>query len=337
MSIKKIIIDTDLGWDDVLSILYLMKDPSIHILGVTVTGCGETNLRWGGVIAKTLMDLGNQTQAVVCLGSEHPLAGSHTFPQSFKNDMNDIMGLLGTLNPLTDQPIDCRPAWQFIADTIVTEKVTIVSLGGFTNLAYLLRHYPDANISNIEHIYAMAGALFVDGNIAALNNSKPEWDQGPIYSTNQVAEWNVFIDPLSALSVFESSLPLTLIPLDACNVVILNSNYSNVIAAKDPIATLAQQVFFEKSGGHAEGTLSVPIFDPLATMVMTGGLEEIQIDSYYLSVNLQDSMINNQCGKIFPVSQGSRKINVVRAVSQAEFASNYAAVINSECKSPRMS
>jgi purine nucleosidase len=30
---KKVIIDTDMGWDDVLSILYLMKNPTIEIVG----------------------------------------------------------------------------------------------------------------------------------------------------------------------------------------------------------------------------------------------------------------------------------------------------------------
>ncbi len=63
---KKVIISTDMGWDDTLSILYLMKNPAIEILGVAVTGCGETDLRWGTIIAKTLMELGHQTQAKVC-------------------------------------------------------------------------------------------------------------------------------------------------------------------------------------------------------------------------------------------------------------------------------
>ncbi len=60
---KKVIVNTDMGWDDVLSILYLMKHPAIEIVGVAVTGCGETNLRWGQVIARTLMELGQQRQA----------------------------------------------------------------------------------------------------------------------------------------------------------------------------------------------------------------------------------------------------------------------------------
>jgi len=34
---KRVIVDTDMGWDDVLSILYLIKNPEIEIIGITVT------------------------------------------------------------------------------------------------------------------------------------------------------------------------------------------------------------------------------------------------------------------------------------------------------------
>ena len=224
---RKVIIDTDMGWDDTLSTLYLMKHPNIEIIGMTVTGCGETNLRWGKIIALTLMELGNQTNAKVCAGTDTPTSFNHVFPQSFRDDMNDIMGLLGTLNPKTVMEPDPRPAWQFISETLnqSQEKITIVSLGGFTNLAKMLEEYPDTDITKIQDVYAMAGAVLVDGNVAALNNAKKEWHQGLKYSTNYHAEWNVFVDPGAAHNVFHSKIPLTLIPLDACDYVVLSPQY----------------------------------------------------------------------------------------------------------------
>ena len=198
---KKVIIDTDMGWDDVLSILYLLKNPMIEIVGITVTGCGETNLRWGTIIAKTLMELGNQTQAKICVGEDTPLKFNHVFPQLFKDDMNDIMGLLGSLNPKITLEIDKRSAWEFISDTLKTSEddITILCLGGFTNLAKVVEKCSSTDIQKIKNVYAMAGAVYVDGNIALLNNAKPEWNQGAIYSSNHVAEWNVFIDPARRL------------------------------------------------------------------------------------------------------------------------------------------
>ena len=330
ISKKKVIIDTDMGWDDVLSILYLMKNPSIEIVGVTVTGCGETDLRWGTIIAKTLMELGSQTKASVCVGTSTPMKFDHVFPQTFKDDMNDIMGLLGSLNPKTLIDIDERPAWEFIADTLKQTKdnITILSLGGFTNIAKLLELYPSASIDKIESVYAMAGAVYVDGNVSLLNGAKPEWNQGPIYSTNYVAEWNVFVDPVAAKKVFDSTIPITLVPLDACDYVILSPDYVSKITATDPIATLAKNIFKKKTGSSSEG-IPVPIFDPLATMIMADGLSGYQSHSEYLDVNITDREKDNQCGKTYIVNSGSRKITIIQGgVSQREFAIHYADIIN---------
>lgn len=328
---KKVIVSTDAGWDDVLSLLYLMKHPDIEIVGVVVTGCGETNLRWGTMIAKTLMELGNQKNAKVCLGRKNPLQYDHVFPQSFRDDMNDIMGLLGSLNPTLELPLYQEPGWDFMAETIrdSQEKITILALGGFTDLAEMLIQNPSVvpKLKNIEAIYAMAGAVYVDGNVAALNNAKEEWNQGPIYSSNYYAEWNVFVDPLAARNVIQSKIPLVMIPLDACDYVVLSGDYSDIITAKDPLADLARKIFTVKSGGHSEG-IPVPIFDPLATMIMAGGLKNYQTQYQYLDVVLKESKRDNHCGKTFVTDSGSRKIAIVQGVSQTEFAKNYAEIMN---------
>lgn len=330
---KKVIIDTDMGWDDILSLLYLIKHPGIEIIGVTVTGCGETDLRWGTMIAKTLMELGNQTQATVCKGASTPLKFNHVFPQPFKNDMNDIMGLLGTLNPEITMEVDKRPAWQFMAETLDEddEMITLLSLGGFTNPAKMLELYPSTRLDRIQEIVAMAGAVYVDGNVALLNNARPEWNQGPVYSTNSAAEWNVFVDPLAAKRICDSHIPLTLVPLDACNYVVMSPDYIDTITATDPIATLAKSIFRKKTGSHKEG-IPVPIFDPLATLIMADGLPTYQSHHAYLDVNLSETEENNQCGKTYVVNSGSRKITIVQGVSQREFATCFADIINRDMK-----
>ncbi len=326
---KKVIVDTDMGWDDILSLLYLIKHPGIEIIGVTVTGCGETDLRWGTIIAKTLMELGHQTQATVCEGASTPLKFNHVFPQAFKNDNNDIMGLLGSLTPDTTMEVDTRPAWQFMAETLNSngEKITLLSLGGFTNLAKLLELCPSAHLDRIAEIVAMAGAVYVDGNVALLNNAQPGWDQGPVYSSNVAAEWNVFVDPLAAKNIFASKVPLTLVPLDACNYVVMSPDYIDTITATDPIATLAKRIFQKKTGSHQEG-IPVPIFDPLATLIMADGLNTYQSHNAYLDVSILETEENNQCGKTYVVNSGSRKVVIVQGVSQREFATHFADIIN---------
>ena len=216
-----------------------------------------------------------------------------------------------------------------MADTLnsTPEPVTILCIGGFTNVAKMLIDFPKTNLTNIEQIVAMAGAVWVDGNVAALNNAMKEWDQGPIYSTNWVAEWIVFVDAAAAQLVFQSNIPLTLVPLDACNHVILNTSYICKITATDPLATLAKNVFEKKTGPFSEG-MPVPIFDPLAAMIMAGRLPSVHTQSEYLDVNTTDQTTDNQCGNTSVVADGTRKISIVQGVSAREFSLEYIRMMN---------
>lgn len=330
---RNVIIDSDMGWDDVLSIAYLMKDPTVQIIGLTVTGCGETDLGWGVIIAQHLLGIGQHLDTPVARGTNVPLKLDNVFPQPFKNDMNDIMGLLGTLNPERLPPLSTKPAWELLHDTLkaTTQPVTLLSLGGFTNLAKLLALKPAASdLAKIERVVAMAGAVYVDGNVAALNGAMKAWDQGSRYSSNYHAEWNVFVDPEAADIVFKSALPLTLVPLDACNQVILDPSYIDTITATDPVANLVRNVFKKKTGDNAEGNLPVPIFDPLATMLMAGGLKANKVDRQFLSVVTGQTEEDNHCGQLQVQATGSRQIDIVLGVSQTLFARQYAKVINGQ-------
>jgi len=325
---KKVIVDTDMGWDDTLSILYLMKNPDIEIVGVTVTGCGETHLDAGLQIALGLMEMGNQ-KAEVYAGTGTPTSLNHTFPEDFRNQMDTLMGLRKTL-PKTTRKVNPKTAWDYMAETLTqaNEPITILSLGGFTNLGKMLTLHPDTDLSKLQNVFTMGGALWVDGNIALLNNAQKAWDQGPIYSSNQVAEWNMFVDPAAAKQVLESAIPVTLAPLDACNYVMLDKSFIKTITAADPMATLAREIFLKKTGPSSEG-IPVPIFDPLATLVMTGAMQGAQFHRLGLDILTEDATENNTCGQTYVVHNPSRKAcYIVQGVSELQFAAAYAATMN---------
>lgn len=75
--------------------------------------------------------------------------------------------------------------------------------GPLSNLAYALDKYP-ATAAKIDRVWWMGGALRVPGNVYQ-NNSDGS------------AEWNAFWDPAALGVVWNSSVPLTLVPLDATN------------------------------------------------------------------------------------------------------------------------
>lgn len=340
--IQKIIIDSDIGWDDVMSILLMMKDKNVEIAGITVTGCGETYLEDGVAIARGLLALANNP-APVCAGASHPSSFDHAFPRSFRANMNDVMGLAPTLPPPCT-PRDPRTAVQLMTDVLdhAREPVTIISLGGFTNIAALLTWATPAQLARIGRIAVMGGAVEQDGkipgNVADLNNAKPQWDQGPVYRTNTTAEWNIFIDPLAAQTAFRWScpaLPIELVPLNACNSVMLSPEYADLIKATDPVASFLKAVVQAKTGTSAEPA-PVPVFDPLATTYGVGLLKDVVVDTMRLDVKVVDTAVANNCGETFRTDNAlipAKK--VVMKASEREFKEVFARLANAPlCNSP---
>lgn len=76
--------------------------------------------------------------------------------------------------------------------------------GPLTNIAYALKKNP-AVADKISSTWWMGGTLRHPGNI--FNNS----------NSDGTAEWNVFADPQAAAVVWDSKVPVTLVPLDATN------------------------------------------------------------------------------------------------------------------------
>mgnify|MGYP000441526293 CR=1 FL=1 len=326
--IKDIIIDTDMGWDDVIAILLLMKNPNINILGITVTGCGETHLDDGVYLAKSLLELGN-IKAPVCAGFSKPSSLNNQFPEEFRNIMDDCSGLRGKL-PIPEKPTDTRSATQFICEALDKhdEGITILSLGGLTNLSPLLQM--QTKLKNLHNLVIMGGAVYVDGNVALLNNSEPRWNQGEQYSSNTNAEWNIFLDARAAKDIFNSSMPITLVPLDACNHVILDASYENLITKDDPIAYILRTLVKEKVSGPTKEEIPLPIFDPLAALIAVNSLKKIRTEKIKLEVTTTQTNKKNQCGKTFvSTNENLKDINVITAVSANEFKKVFSKFANS--------
>ncbi|MDD5371147.1 MAG: nucleoside hydrolase [Anaerolineaceae bacterium] len=86
------------------------------------------------------------------------------------------------------------------------EPLALFVSGPSTDLAQALRLDPGIR-EHILAVYRMGGAVYVSGNLT-------DFSANP---ANVSAEWNIYIDPLAASEVFESGLPIYLVPLDATN------------------------------------------------------------------------------------------------------------------------
>jgi len=254
---KPVVIDTDMGADDWMAILYLLQRTDISIQAITVAGTGMGHCDPGVQHALGLVALAGYAPVPVACGRETPLIGNHAFPDSWRVAADTFMSTGLTL-PEGQNPISGKTAVELLASVIQSspEKVTVLETGPLTNLAELLQSTPSA-AKNIEMIYIMSGAVHVPGNVGA---------SAPI--DNQVAEWNIYVDPHAANIVFESGVPITLVPLDATNQVKITDDFYRHLQAGHltPEATWIFNLFTREQGYFQA---QYYFWDQLAAAVLT--------------------------------------------------------------------
>jgi pyrimidine-specific ribonucleoside hydrolase len=191
--------------DDWMALLYLLRRPDVAVEAITVSGTGEAHCAPGVRHVLDLVAFANRAMVPVACGRNTPLQGQHTFPTSWREGVDSLLGLTLPAATTTGAP---QSAVELLTSAIQSSqhKVVVVTLGPLTNLAEALQRTPSL-VQNVQMVYVMGGALTVPGNIT---------DAGAGIN-NRAAEWNIYIDPHAAQVVFASGVPITLVPLDATN------------------------------------------------------------------------------------------------------------------------
>ncbi|XP_020229094.1 inosine-uridine preferring nucleoside hydrolase [Cajanus cajan] len=137
-----------------------------------------------------------------------------------------------TDHPELRQPL-AMEVWESILKTTKPKsKITVLTNGPLTNLAKVVSM---KNMSSrIEEIYVVGGHISINAN-----------DKGNIFSvpSNQYAEFNMFLDPLAAKTVFESKVSMTLIPLSTQRRV---SSFPSIIGELRRTPRTPEAVFSER-------------------------------------------------------------------------------------------
>ena len=207
---RKVIIDCDPGIEDAVALCLALTNPELEVLALTAVE--------GNVGAEQV------TRNLHCLLEEidpprHPRVGAASAAEYGSRmhtrhlNGDDGLGDAGLVVPDLHHP---HPADKVMCDALRTApgEVTIIALGPLTNIARVLQRDPEME-SMIHRIILMGGSVNALGNVTA------------------AAEFNIHYDPISARTVFESSVTKTVVPLEATREIAFGLDDINRIPAEN--------------------------------------------------------------------------------------------------------
>ncbi len=260
-----LIIDTDMGQDDVMALLSLLRRTDVSIKAITVTGTGLAHGEEGLSNLHRLLDFMDCREIPTAFGRARPLEGENFFPSIWREKSDTLLDHLPNLR--TADP--SHSAVELLHDVLASsrEKVTLLALvvrdknswnnfqrqscrksiiGGGGSIEAIQPPPPDnrfAALSRGNYLKNFChGPLGPLTNIAELFRLYPEliakieklFIMGgavdvpgnlKVIEGNHVAEWNIFADPTAAEEVFRTGLPLYLIALDGTDQTPLTLEY----------------------------------------------------------------------------------------------------------------
>lgn len=191
MTKRPIIIDTDPGIDDAVALAIALFNEQLDVRMIT-TVHGNVSLEKVTYNALRLMKFYDK-KVPIAKGADRPLIADII-------DASDIHGETGMDGYNFDEPdnellLD-KHAVNAMYDEIMSsnEKITIVPIRPLTNIALLLRLYPEVK-EKIKEIILMGGST-TRGNASVM------------------AEFNIYADPEAAKIVFSSGMPIVMAGMD---------------------------------------------------------------------------------------------------------------------------
>ena len=250
---KKVLIDCDVGVDDALALILAFHSPELDVKAVTgVNGNVPLDMVFPN-IQKVLSLIKPKNKPLIARGADRPLKGTTIHAHS-------VHGKTG----LGEAKIDLREGeewWQKYsgsADELILElaskfpnELTLIAVGPLTNLALALKKDPEG-MKKLKELVIMGGSVRTRGNVTPY------------------AEFNIFSDPMAAQIVFNSGIPVTLVPLDATHQAFLTPQRmeEEIIPIRNPFSDfLIKATGYDMEAHRFKNRGSIFLHDPLAVGV----------------------------------------------------------------------
>lgn len=260
---KTIIIDCDPGLDDAVALLLAVASPDLEIQAVTVVA-GNVVLERTAMNARAILDHVS-CPVPVFAGCPRPVV-VEPYYAAYIHGASGLQDL--ELAPPV-RAIESSHAVDVLTATLeaaAPRSVWICALGPLTNIAAVLIQRPELE-RKIGRLIAMGGAIGV-GN------------------TTPAAEFNIFVDPHAADRVMKADIPITLIPLDVTEAVVMDRwRLAPLRQGTGAIRDLAARIMDRPHPQPRWGERGIPIHDAcvighvLWPDLFEGGDYGVQVDT----------------------------------------------------------
>jgi purine nucleosidase len=187
---QKIIIDTDIGddVDDAFAVGLALQSPEFKIVGIT-TAWGDTKLR-ARLLDRLLKDVG-RSDIPVAVGIEKHKTGDAVFSQARWAEAGP---------PAKDHPA----AVDFLLEQIRLQpgEITLLAIAPLTNIGAAIDRDP-ATFRKLKRVVIMGGSVYRGYDDLGEGNRPPD------------REYNIAMDVQAAQKLFDSGVPLFVMPLDS--------------------------------------------------------------------------------------------------------------------------
>ncbi|MFQ5612015.1 MAG: nucleoside hydrolase [Anaerolineae bacterium] len=303
MAKRTVLFDHDGGVDDFLALMMLLAMPHIELAGVVVT---PANCFLTPAVSASLKILRLFGRADVEL-SQGTLHGVNSFPRVWRVHAYAIDAL-----PILNEPEEALPApspepgHEFLARKLreARQPLTVLVTGPVTNLAAALAADPGL-AAKIGEVVWMGGALRVGGNVRD-------------HEHDGSAEWNVYWDPPSAHTLWQTDVPVTLFPLDATDRVPVTQDFLKRLARQRrySLSDLSGQCWALTVG-------TIPAYEYLYHMwdtLTTGYLGAPQLITFR-QTRTEVIPAGPSAGRIKEVEQGGKRIRAAESIDVEGFLS----------------
>jgi inosine-uridine nucleoside N-ribohydrolase len=196
MGKKMVWLDCDPGNDDMLAIVMAALSEELELIGIS-TSAGNSIIQNTTQNALDILYEIGRADIPVVKGSATPLCRKLESAAEYHGELG-LEGAVLERSPF--QAISDNP-FLYLYNAIMgqSDKVEFVVTGAMTNLALLLRTFPDVK-QQLSGVTLMGGAI-----------GQGNW--------SPAAEFNMAVDPEAARMVFKEGLPITMVPLEVTHTV----------------------------------------------------------------------------------------------------------------------